>query len=78
VGRTRAARLRGYGNAIVLPLASTFVGAVIAALSDAARETASEADPASGVKVVVGADPSTSLEVVGVPEPATTAEDHAA
>jgi len=32
VSRKRGARLRGYGNAIVLPLATTFVGAVIDAL----------------------------------------------
>jgi DNA (cytosine-5)-methyltransferase 1 len=38
VGRTRAKRLRGYGNAIVLPQAKEFVGAVIETLADAARE----------------------------------------
>ncbi len=38
VGRTRAKRLRCLGNAIVLPLATTFVGAVIDAFVDAARE----------------------------------------
>ena len=38
VGRTRAARLRGYGNSIVLPLATAFVEAVIDALADAARQ----------------------------------------
>jgi hypothetical protein len=32
VGGNRAARLKGYGNSIVLPLASTFIGAVIDAL----------------------------------------------
>ncbi len=37
VGRTRAKRLRGYGNAIVRPLAVAFVGSVIDALVDAAR-----------------------------------------
>lgn len=38
VGRTRAKRLRGFGNAIVLPLATTFVSAVIDAFVDASRE----------------------------------------
>ena len=37
VGRTRTARLRGYGNSIVLPLAASFVGAVIDALVDASQ-----------------------------------------
>jgi hypothetical protein len=36
VGRTRAKRLRGYGNAIVRPLAVAFVEAVIDVLVDAA------------------------------------------
>jgi len=36
VGRTRAARLRGFGNSIVLPLATAFVESVIDALADAA------------------------------------------
>ena len=38
MGRTRAKRLRGFGDAIVLPLATTFVSAVIDALVDAALE----------------------------------------
>jgi DNA (cytosine-5)-methyltransferase 1 len=37
LGRVRTARLRGYGNSIVLPLATTFVEAVIETLADAAR-----------------------------------------
>lgn len=37
LGRVRTARLRGYGNSIVLPLATTFVEAVIETLVDAAR-----------------------------------------
>jgi hypothetical protein len=37
MGRTRAARLRGFGNAIVLPLATTFVASVIDAFADAAQ-----------------------------------------
>lgn len=41
LGRTRAARLRCYGNSIVLPLATAFVEAVIDALVDAAREEGS-------------------------------------
>lgn len=36
MGRTRAKRLRGYGNAIVLPLAVAFVESVIEAFVDAA------------------------------------------
>lgn len=35
LGRTRSARLRGFGNAIVLPLATTFVAAVIDSFVDA-------------------------------------------
>jgi DNA (cytosine-5)-methyltransferase 1 len=38
LSKTRAKRLRGYGNAIVLPLAIEFVTAVIETLADAARE----------------------------------------
>jgi hypothetical protein len=45
MGRTRAARLRGYGNAIVLPLATAFVEAVIDTFAAAARSVAA-ADPA--------------------------------
>ena len=37
VGRTRAKRLRGFGNAIVLPLAAAFVESVIEVFADAAR-----------------------------------------
>jgi hypothetical protein len=39
VGRTRAKRLRGFGNGIVLPQATEFVGAVIDALADSACAT---------------------------------------
>jgi len=42
VGRTRAKRLRGYGNAIVRPLATAFISAVIDTLVDA--RSASEDD----------------------------------
>lgn len=35
MGRTRAKRLKGYGNAIVLPLATAFVAAVIDVLAGA-------------------------------------------
>lgn len=45
MGRTRASRLRGYGNAIVLSQASEFVGAVIGCLADAA--SASEVESAA-------------------------------
>jgi hypothetical protein len=38
MGRTRSKRLRGYGNAIVLPLATVFVGSVIDSFAEAARE----------------------------------------
>ena len=37
MGRTRAKRLRGFGNAIVLPLATAFVESVIEAFADTAR-----------------------------------------
>jgi hypothetical protein len=37
MGRTRAKRLRGYGNAIVLPLATLFVESVIESFVDAAH-----------------------------------------
>ncbi len=43
MGRTRAARLRGFGNAIVLPLATAFVEAVIETLADAALSIADSA-----------------------------------
>jgi DNA (cytosine-5)-methyltransferase 1 len=47
VGRTRAARLRGFGNSIVLPLATSFVGAVIDCLVDAARGSTTETQTVS-------------------------------
>ena len=43
MGRTRAKRLRGFGNAVVLPLATAFVEAVIDTLADAALAIADEA-----------------------------------
>jgi predicted nuclease with RNAse H fold len=43
LGRTRSARLRCFGNSIVLPLARTFVEAVIAAFADAAQVVAIDA-----------------------------------
>lgn len=44
LGRTRAKRLRGFGNAIVLPLASAFLGAVIDSFVEAASCLAKETD----------------------------------
>lgn len=43
VGRTRSKRLRGYGNAIVKPLAAAFVGAVIDTLAESVHATDEEA-----------------------------------
>lgn len=54
VGRTRAARLRCFGNAIVLPLATAFVGAVIDAFADAARANeVPTTEPAAVTEVAV-------------------------
>jgi NADH:ubiquinone oxidoreductase subunit D len=39
MGRTRAARLRGFGNAICLPLAKSFVEAMIDAFADFVQTT---------------------------------------
>jgi len=47
VGRTRAKRLRGFGNAIVLPLATEFVSAVIDALADDADKIGTSVEVAS-------------------------------
>ena len=43
MGRTRAKRLRGFGNAVVLPLATAFVESVIDTLADAALAIIDEA-----------------------------------
>jgi hypothetical protein len=87
MGRTRAKRLRGFGNAIVLPLATAFVASVIDAFVDASRsfvepalavEAPVDSDPAVAVKVATEADPAITPGVVTVPEQAPSAEDHAA
>jgi DNA (cytosine-5)-methyltransferase 1 len=52
MGRTRSARLRGYGNAIVLPLATTFVEAVIDTFADAARSLDLSAVDAAAVPAI--------------------------
>lgn len=84
MGRTRAKRLRGFGNAIVLPLATAFVASAIDAFVDAARAlgvddpTSAVSDPAGVAASVAEADPAITSEPVAVPEASTTAEDHAA
>lgn len=59
MGRTRAKRLRCFGNGIVLPQATAFVSAVMDLLADAARETKSaavvEALPPARVTKIEGA-----------------------
>lgn len=50
MGRTRAARLRGYGNAIVREQAKEFVAAVIDSFIDAAREIRARAVVAEPVE----------------------------
>lgn len=52
-GNNRAAKLRGYGNSIVLPLAAAFVGAVIDALVDAAQSRGDLASEPPRVVVAV-------------------------
>ncbi len=57
MGRTRAKRLRGFGNAIVLPLATVFVASVIDSLGDAAREIEDSLDKPAVVPVQEIAQP---------------------
>ena len=52
LGRTRAARLRGFGNSIVLPLATAFVEAVIDTLADTARAVCDAAIEEASLLVV--------------------------
>ena len=84
MGRTRAKRLRGFGNAIVLPLATAFVASVIDALVDAALSlgvdvpTVVAPDPAGVAESADEADPAITSEVASVSVAAATAEDHAA
>lgn len=67
MGRTRAKRLRCLGNAIVLPLATAFVEAVIDSFAEAALSLAPapavEPEPASAVE----SEPASVVE----PEPAS-------
>ncbi len=84
MGRTRAKRLRGFGNAIVLPLATAFVASVIDAFVDAARAlgaeiTSATAEPVEAVKPAADpADPAGTPGDNSVSEQAPSAEDHAA
>lgn len=79
MGRTRAKRLRGFGNAIVLPLATTFVEAVIDTLVDAARTPDVETVPVEGESASA-----LGIETTAVEEKSTSAldveplEEHAA
>ncbi len=58
MGRTRAKRLRGFGNAIVRPLAVAFIESVIEAFVDAARSLG--LSPAAQPSVVEARDPAIS------------------
>ena len=60
MGRTRAKRLRGFGNAIVLPLATAFVESVIESFADAARSLGFH-------PIEVVPDPVIALESADVP-----------
>ncbi|HSX22341.1 MAG TPA: hypothetical protein VLE97_06150 [Gaiellaceae bacterium] len=76
MGRTRAKRLRGYGNAIVLPLATLFVESVIDAFADAADALGVASAAAAAVHVP---EAPASVSVVNAP-PAVAAvpEENAA
>lgn len=65
MGRTRAKRLRGFGNAIVRPLAVVFIEAVIETFVDAARSH--EASSAVDLLVVEATSP--AIAIVATAEP---------
>jgi hypothetical protein len=73
LGRTRAARLRGYGNSLVLPVAKVFVEAVIDAFAEAARVQGTQVEAADPAIV---AEPSAEQAPPIIAEPTT--EEHAA
>jgi DNA (cytosine-5)-methyltransferase 1 len=73
LGRTRAARLRGYGNSLVLPVAKVFVEAVIDAFAEAARVQGTQVEAADPAII---AEPSAEQAPPIIAEPTT--EEHAA
>jgi hypothetical protein len=79
VGRTRAKRLKGFGNAIVLPIATTFIASVIDSFAEAAR---SQGLSAEAVEAVEAVDPVIVVDPAIVVDPmivdAATTEEHAA
>lgn len=71
MGRTRAKRLRGYGNAIVRPLAVAFVEAVIESFADEALSLC------LSTTAITSADPAIYLEAAPA-HAAVDAEEYAA
>ena len=71
MGPKRAARIRGYGNAIVLPLAVAFVESVIEAFADAATMLGiASAAPVHSTPVVASSVVASSVFADAAPEPA--------
>ena len=80
LGRTRAKRLRCFGNAIVLPQATAFVGAVIDAFVDASlkeRALSPAEDNAVAVAIDVEVAPSPAITPAPAEVPATIGEQPA-
>jgi hypothetical protein len=71
MGRTRAKRLRGFGNAIVRPLAVAFMEAVIEAFVDAARSLglhAIDVGPSSSLEAEVPSQQREAVEELSTEE----------
>lgn len=66
MGRTRAKRLMGYGNAIVLPLATVFVESMIDALADAAHAIGVDAASVDAASVEAASVDAASVDAASV------------
>jgi len=67
MGRTRAKRLRGFGNAIVLPLATEFVASVLDVLADAIDLEEVKSTPESTVAEITSDPEAVNVDPVAIP-----------